>query len=216
MARVLAFSGSARKDSFNSKLLTLVVQGASDAGASVTRLDLRDFALPLYDGDFEAANEFPAAGTKLRELLVAHDALLLACPEYNGGIAPLLKNTIDWMTRAPGAKADPSLFAGKVAALCSAAAGQWGGMRGLRWARELLNNLGVTVLANQVTIAAAFKAFDASGALIEARHGDAARALGRELAELTARSEVAPRTATARSRPGSSSRRTARTSRRPW
>ncbi len=186
MARVLALSGSARKDSFNSKLLTLVVQGASDAGASVTRLDLREFSLPLYDGDDEATSDYPAAATKLRELLVAHDALLLACPEYNGGIAPLLKNTLDWMTRAPGAKADPSLFAGKLGALCSAAAGPFGGMRGLRWARELLNNLGVTVIANQVTVGAAFKAFDASGALVDARLGAAAPALGRELAQLAA------------------------------
>jgi chromate reductase, NAD(P)H dehydrogenase (quinone) len=183
VSRVLAFSGSARNDSFNSKLLTHVVRGASEAGASVTRLDLRELSLPLYDGDLEA-REYPAAATRLRELIVAHDALLLACPEYNGGISPLLKNTIDWMTRAPGAKADPSLFGGKSAALCSAAAGPFGGMRGLRWVRELLNNLGVTVLATQVCVGAAFKAFDANGMLADARQAEAARALGRELARL--------------------------------
>jgi NAD(P)H-dependent FMN reductase len=182
MTRVLAFSGSARKDSFNAKLLALVAQAASEAGASLTRLDLRDYPLPLYDGDWEAANPYPAAATALRDLLVSHDGLLLACPEYNGGIAPLLKNTLDWMTRAPGAKADPTLFDGKSAALCSAAAGPFGGMRGLRWTRELLTNLGVTVLAHQVTVAAAFKAFDASGALVDARYAAGARALGRELA----------------------------------
>jgi len=186
MARVLAFSGSARRDSFNSKLLTLVVQGASEAGASVTRLELSDFALPLYDGDWEAGNQFPPAATKLRELLVAHDALLLACPEYNGGIAPLLKNTIDWMTRAPGAKADPSLFPGKLAALCAASPGGLGGMRGLRWVRELLTNVGVIVLANQLTIPAAHKAFDSSGALADEKQAAAARALGRDLARFAA------------------------------
>jgi NAD(P)H-dependent FMN reductase len=184
MARVLAFSGSARKDSFNGRLLTLVARGASDAGASVTRIELRDFALPLYDADWEAENPFPPGASKLRELLVAHDALLLACPEYNGGIAPLLKNTIDWMTRAPGAKADPSLFAGKLAALCAASPGGLGGMRGLRWVRELLGNLGVTVLASQLTIAAAHKAFDASGALLDAKQAQAAHTLGRDLARL--------------------------------
>jgi NAD(P)H-dependent FMN reductase len=186
MARVLAFSGSARRDSFNRKLLALVARGAAEAGASVTSIDLRDFALPLYDGDWEARNEYPAAGAKLRELLAAHDALLLACPEYNGGIAPLLKNTLDWMTRAPGAKPDPFVFSGRIAALCAASPGPLGGMRGLRWARELLNNLGVTVLANQLTIGSASKAFDASGALVDARQADAARALGRELAQLAA------------------------------
>ncbi|HEU4430347.1 MAG TPA: NAD(P)H-dependent oxidoreductase [Myxococcota bacterium] len=186
MARVLAFSGSARKDSFNGKLLTLVARGASEAGASVTRVELPDFSLPLYDGDWEAANPFPPGAGKLRELLVAHDALLLACPEYNGGIAPLLKNTIDWMTRAPGAKADPSLFAGKVAALCAASPGGLGGMRGLRWVRELLANLGVTVLANQLTIGAAHKAFDPNGALADTKQSDSAGALGRDLARFAA------------------------------
>jgi NAD(P)H-dependent FMN reductase len=185
VARILAFSGSARAGSFNRLLLALVTQGATDAGAEVTTLDLHDFALPLYDGDYES-REYPAGAARLRELLSAHDALLLACPEYNGGIAPLLKNAIDWTTRAPGAKADPGVFAGKVAALCSAAAGPFGGMRGLRWTRELLNNLGVTVLANQLTVGAAFKAFEASGALADARQAAAARALGAELAQLAA------------------------------
>ena len=185
-ARVLAISGSARNDSLNKKLLALVAAAASEAGASVTLLDLREFSLPLYDGDGELASEFPANAASLRELLVEHDGLLIACPEYNGGISPLLKNTIDWMTRAPGGKADPSLFNGKLAALCAASPGPWGGMRGLRWVRELLNNLGVTVLAHQVTIGTAHKAFDASGALTDTRHGDALRALGRELAALLA------------------------------
>ncbi len=185
MARILAFSGSARAGSFNRLLLALATQGARDAGAEVTTLELRDFALPLYDGDLES-HEYPAGAARLRELLLGHDALLLACPEYNGGIAPLLKNAIDWMTRAPGGKADPGVFAGKLAALCSAAAGPFGGMRGLRWTRELLNNLGVTVLATQVTIPAAFKAFDANGALADARQQAAALAVGRELARLAA------------------------------
>jgi len=185
-ARVLAISGSARNDSFNKKLLALAAAAASEAGASVTLLDLREFALPLYDGDGELASDYPENAARLRELLVAHDGLLIACPEYNGGISPLLKNTIDWMTRAPGGKADPSLFGGKLAALCAASPGPWGGMRGLRWVRELLNNIGVTVLADQLTIGAAHKAFGASGALADARQADALRALGRELAALLA------------------------------
>lgn len=186
MARLLAISGSARKESFNAKLLALVAQGALEAGAEVTRVDLREYALPLYDGDLEATSEYPAASARLRALLASHDGLLLACPEYNGGIAPLLKNTIDWMTRAPGAKADPGVFAGKCAALCSAAAGPFGGMRGLRWTRELLTNLGVLVLPTQVTVGSAFKAFDANGALLEAWQAKAATALGAELAKLAA------------------------------
>ena len=185
VARLLAFAGSARRESWNRKLLAHAVQGARHAGAEVTWIELRDFELPLYDGDLEAGN-FPAGAVKLRELLVAHQGLLLACPEYNGGIAPLLKNSIDWMTRGPGARADPSLFPGKLAALCSASVGPLGGMRGLRWVRELLNNLGVTVLATQFTLGSAHKAFDASGALVDGGQARNIAALGADLAAFVA------------------------------
>ncbi len=188
VARLLAFSGSARRESFNRKLLAHAVQGARQAGAEVTLIELRDFELPLYDGDPEASDGLPPGAVKLRELLVAHSGLLLACPEYNGGIAPLLKNSIDWMTRGPGAKADPTLFPGKLAALCAASPGGLGGMRGLRWVRELLNNLGVTVLATQFTLGTAHKAFDASGALLDAAQARGVAALGAELAGFVAAS----------------------------
>jgi NAD(P)H-dependent FMN reductase len=186
VARLLAFSGSARRESFNRKLLAHAIQGAREAGAEVTLVELRDFELPLYDGDLEASGGLPPGATRLRELLPAHQGLLLACPEYNGGVAPLLKNSIDWMTRGPGGKADPSLFPGKVAALCAASPGGLGGMRGLRWVRELLNTLGVTVLADQFTLPAAHKAFDASGALVDPAHTRRVAALGAELAGFAA------------------------------
>lgn len=60
MANILAFSGSTREGSFNKKILKAAVKGARDAGASVTVIDLADFALPLYDGDLEAREGLPA------------------------------------------------------------------------------------------------------------------------------------------------------------
>src|SRR5215510_12287566 len=111
MPRILAFAGSLRRDSFNKKLVPIAARGAREAGAEVTLIDLKDFPLPLFDQDLEAERGMP----KLKQLFIDHDGLLIAAPEYNSSITPVLKNAIDWVSRpAPG---EPSLvaFRGKVA-----------------------------------------------------------------------------------------------------
>ena len=122
-ARILAFAGSARRDSLNKKLLQVAVAGARAAGAEVTVLDLRDLPLPLYDGDLEAAEGLPANARALKQQLRAHAGLLLACPEYNSSVTPLLKNAIDWASRAEPGEAPLACFEGKVAGLVSASPG---------------------------------------------------------------------------------------------
>jgi len=79
--KILAFAGSARKDSWNKKLVNIAARGAYAAGAEVTLIDLRDFPLPLYDGDDESENGVPANALRLRELMLSHQGLLLASPE---------------------------------------------------------------------------------------------------------------------------------------
>jgi NAD(P)H-dependent FMN reductase len=102
-AKILAFAGSARQDSFNKKLVKIAVEGAKAAGAEVTYLDFRDLPLPLYDEDLEEAEGLPENVLKLKDLMKAHQGFLIACPEYNSSITPLLKNAIDWASRsAPG------------------------------------------------------------------------------------------------------------------
>ena len=82
-------------------------------------------------GDLETAEGVPDTARRIRELMRDHEGLLLACPEYNSSITPLLKNTIDWVSRP--AEGAPSLVAlkGKVATLMSASPGALGGLRGL-------------------------------------------------------------------------------------
>ena len=57
--QILAFAGSARRESLNRKLLAVVVQAAREAGGEVTLVDLNDFPLPLYHGDLEEAEGLP-------------------------------------------------------------------------------------------------------------------------------------------------------------
>ena len=99
--RILAFAGSLRKDSYNKKLVQIAVQGARRAGAEVTYIDLKDYPLPIYDGDLEAATGIPENGQKLKKLFLDHDGLLLSAPEYNSSITAVLKNVIDWVFAAP-------------------------------------------------------------------------------------------------------------------
>jgi NAD(P)H-dependent FMN reductase len=128
-------------------------------------IDLRDFVMPLYDGDLEQEHGPPEAATRLFELMKAHDGLLLACPEYNSSITPLLKNTIDWVSRPREGEPRLAAFTGKVAALTSASTGQLGGLRGLVHVRSILSNIGVFVVPNQVAVSSAHEAFDDAGAI---------------------------------------------------
>lgn len=164
---LLAFAGSLREDSLNRKLLEVLAAAAEAAGAKVTRIDLRDYALPIYDGDIEAAG-MPASVRDLQALLAKHDGLLIASPEYNGGVPALLKNTLDWISR-PQADGSPglALYRGKVVGICSASPGGLGGMRGLIALRDLLAKLGLWVAPSQLALSAASEAFAEDGGLIE-------------------------------------------------
>ena len=161
--RILAFAGSTRADSFNKKMVRIAADGARDAGAHVTLADLREYAMPLYDGDLEAAEGLPAAAQAFKQLMMAHDGLLIAAPEYNSSISAVLKNTIDWVSRPVPDEPQLVAFQGKVAALMSAAAGGFGGVRSLTHVRAILGNIGVLVLPEQVTLSQAMRAFQPDG-----------------------------------------------------
>lgn len=178
--RILAFSGSARRESLNKKLLAAAVAAVREAGAEVTLIDLNDYVLPLYHGDLEATEGLPASAVKLIELIAGHDALLIASPEYNSMPAPLLKNTLDWCTRGED---DP--FPGKVAAFVSASPGAFGGLRSQKLAQQLLLHLGCHVVPGQMILPHADKAFDADGALTDARAQKSVRTLAAALIDLT-------------------------------
>ena len=180
--RILAFAGSARKDSFNKQLVRIAAGGVTAGGLECTVIDLRDYPMPVYDGDLEASEGLPENAARIRDLLQTHHGLLIASPEYNSAISPLLKNTIDWATRSPEATPDTSGFSGKLAALMATSPGPLGGMRSIDMVRTILKNLGCTVLAEQLTIRGAMKAFS-DGRLVEERDQKRAEALGRSLAE---------------------------------
>jgi NAD(P)H-dependent FMN reductase len=181
--RILAFAGSLRKDSYNKKLVQIAVQGARQAGADVTHIDLKDYPLPIYDGDLEAASGIPENGLKLKKLFIEHDGLLWSCPEYNSSITAVLKNTIDWVSRPQPGEPGLVAFTGKAAVLMSASPGALGGLRGLVHVRSILGNINVIVLPGQVAVTKAHEAFNADGTLKDAKQHASIENLGKTLAE---------------------------------
>lgn len=180
--RILAFAGSARRESLNRKLLAVAVDATRAAGGDVTLLDLNEYALPLYHGDEEDARGLLPAAVKLIDLVNAHAGLLIASPEYNSFMTPLLKNTIDWISRA-----DENPFTGKVAAVVSASPGALGGARSMMHVRHLLLHLGCHVVPAQCILPHAAAAFDAAGALKEPRSQKSVEAVARQLVDLSTR-----------------------------
>jgi len=93
-------------------------------------------------------------------LFKEHDALLIASPEYNSSMPPLLKNTLDWVSREWQGESGLVPYQNKVAAILAATPGTFGGMRMLPHLRQVLNTLGVLVLPGQFSLAHADTAFD--------------------------------------------------------
>ncbi|MEZ2247420.1 NADPH-dependent FMN reductase [Microcoleus sp.] len=180
--KILAFAGSTRTASYNKMLVKVAATGARNAGAEVTYIDLRDFPMPLFDEDLEAAEGLPDNVLKFKELMIAHQGLLIASPEYNSSITAVLKNAIDWASRPQPSEAGLAAFNNKVAAIMSASPGGLGGMRGLANLRSLLENINVMVIPDQKAIPQAFQAFNPDGTLKDAKQQEAVEHLGGKLA----------------------------------
>ena len=185
--KILAFAGSTRKASYNKQLVKIAGAGATAAGAEVTYIDLRDFPLPLYDEDLEAAEGIPENARKLKQLMLAHQGLLIASPEYNSSVTPVLKNVIDWISRPEPGEQMLACFVDKVATIMSASPGGLGGMRGLVHLRSILGNIKVIVLPDQISVSRAFEAFNEDGSLKDPKQQAAIEQLGSQLASVVAK-----------------------------
>lgn len=185
--RILAFAGSTREASYNKRLIRVAAAGARTAGAEVTVIDLRDYPMPLYDGDLEAGEGLPENARRLKRRFVEHGGLLISAPEYNSGMSAVLKNAIDWVSRRGDDDQPLAAYAGKVAGLMAASPGALGGLRGLFQVRQVLTTLGVLVIPQQRAVSRAAEAFDDAGALKDPAAQAAVEGIGARVAELVHR-----------------------------
>ena len=180
--KILAFSGSLRKGSFNQQLVKIAAGGAEAAGAEVTVVNLRELPLPVYDADLEEAEGLPENARTLKALMKAHSGFLIASPENNSSLSAALKNAIDWASRREGDETPLVCFKDKTAVIMAASPGALGGLRGLNHLRSILSSIGVLVLPDQKAIPKAHEALTGNGALNDPAQQKAIEALGAKLA----------------------------------
>jgi len=142
--------GSLREGSFNRKLLLACGKLLEEHGAKLDRIDLREYAVPSYDGDLETRSGVPDATKRLQEKFRGCDAWVIASPEYNHSIPGHFKNTLDWLTRLK-----PVPWKGKPTLLLSASPGLTGGNRGLWALRVPIEATGAVVYPEMYSLAQA-------------------------------------------------------------
>lgn len=169
--QLLFLAGSTRQSSVNKMLAANAFEIAKQMNARVKLIDLKDYPLPIYDGDLELSQGMPQQAVMLKQIFSQHDGVFIASPEYNSSLSPLLKNTLDWISRSSQANEPPNLvYQNKVVALGCATPGILGGFKGLSSLQMLLGNIGVMVLPKQISIAGAYDKFNQDGLLIDAKN----------------------------------------------
>src|SRR3981189_3851693 len=128
--KILVIPGSLRTCSLNARLAAAAGYEFAPAGAEVTRISLADFPLPIYDGDLQTKSGVPKNAINLKRMIGAHHGVLIVTPEYNSSVPPLVKNTIDWVTRVQDApEARGQVFRERAFAIASGPGRRLGGTR---------------------------------------------------------------------------------------
>ena len=161
--QLLALAGSTRTDSLNKRLLQAVVDLVPEGSAEVNLIDLRDYPLPLFDGDLEEREGVPEHAMTLKQLFLDADALLISTPEYNTSLPAVLKNAIDWISRPVPDQAWLAGISGQVVGAMSASPGSTGGMSALAHLRQMFSNLGALVVPGFTACPNADAAFAVEG-----------------------------------------------------
>jgi len=161
---VLVFSASLRAGSLNTRLADLVADSIARHGGLVERASMGDFDAPSYNGDVEEAEGMPAGAQAFRERLESGHGFVIVSPEYNGSMPGVLKNAIDWVSRAR-----PQPFNERHGLLLSASPSMAGGTRGLWALRVPLEHLGARVYPDMFSLAQAHRAFSDDGRIADER-----------------------------------------------
>jgi NAD(P)H-dependent FMN reductase len=184
--KILVFPGSTRTGSHNVRLAALAAKELTLIDADVTSISLADYPLPLYEGDLEANAGAPDNALKLKQMIMAHNGVFIASPEYSASVTPVLKNAIDWVSRVRE-RGDPAYaaFKGRVFAISSASPGRSGGLRSLMALRQILElGCGALVVPEQVAIPQADNAFDDMDNIVDAGTANLFRAQLTRLVDL--------------------------------
>jgi chromate reductase len=186
--KILVIPGSLRTGSLNARLAAVATYEFAQADAEVTRISLGDFPLPIYDGDLQTKSGVPKNAINLKRMIGAHQGVLIVTPEYNSSVPPLVKNTIDWVTRVQDApEARGQVFRETPFAIAAASGGRLGGTRALAALRLILSACHATVIPNQFALSFADQAYDDMDRLKHPADIEALNALVRQLIDVSQR-----------------------------
>jgi chromate reductase len=186
--KILVIPGSLRTGSLNARLAAAAAYELAQAGADVTRISLGDFPLPIYDGDLQTKSGVPKNAINLKRMIGAHHGVLIVTPEYNSSVPPLVKNTIDWVTRVQDAHGTRGqVFRERAFAIAAASESRLGGTRSLAALRLILAACHATVIPNQLALSFAGEAYDDMDRLKHPADVEALDALVRQLIDVSHR-----------------------------
>jgi chromate reductase, NAD(P)H dehydrogenase (quinone) len=186
--KILVIPGSLRTGSLNARLAAVAAHELAQAGAEVRRVSLADFPLPIYDGDLQTRSGVPKNAVNLKRMIGSHHGVLIVTPEYNASIPPLVKNTIDWLTRVQDSQeVRGQVFRGRAFAIASASQSRLGGSRSLAALRQILTACQALVIPNQLALSFAGEAYDDMDKLKHPADIDALAALVRQLVDVSQR-----------------------------
>jgi NAD(P)H-dependent FMN reductase len=186
--KILVIPGSLRTGSLNARLAAAAAYQFGQAGAEVTRISLGDFPLPIYDGDLQTKSGVPKNAINLKRMIGAHHGVLIVTPEYNSSLPPLVKNTIDWVTRVQDVQETRGqVFRERAFAIAAASESRLGGTRALAALRLVLTACHATVIPNQLALSFAAEAYDDMDRLKHPADIEALNALVRQLIDVSQR-----------------------------
>jgi NAD(P)H-dependent FMN reductase len=186
--KILVIPGSLRTGSHNARLAAAAAYEFAQAGAEVARLSLGDFPLPIYDGDLQSKSGVPKHAVNLKRMIGAHHGVLIVTPEYNASVPPLVKNTIDWVTRVQEPQETRGqVFRGRAFAIAAASQSRLGGSRSLAALRSILSACQALVIPNQLALSFAGEAYDDMDKLKHPADIEALDALVRQLIDVSQR-----------------------------
>jgi len=184
--KILVIPGSLRTGSHNARLAAAAAYQFAQAGAEVTRISLSDFPLPIYDGDLQTKSGVPKHAINLKRMMSAHHGVLIVTPEYNSSVPPLVKNTIDWVSRVQDVNETRyQVFRGRPFAIAAASESRLGGTRCLAALRLILSACQATVIPNQLALSFAGEAYDDMDRLKHPADIEALGALVRQLIDVS-------------------------------
>jgi chromate reductase len=186
--KILVIPGSLRTGSLNARLAAAAAYEFAQAGAEVTRISLADFPLPIYDGDLQTKSGVPKNAINLKRMIGAHHGVLIVTPEYNSSVPPLVKNTIDWVSRVQDAhEVRGQVFRERPFGIAAASEGRLGGTRSLAALRLILTACRALVVPNQLALSFASEAYDDMDRLKHPADVEALNALVRQLIDVSQR-----------------------------